>query len=181
MMQDPEVLSAINPVHALRFVLENGKLGLIVLGAVFLAVTGAEALYADMGHFGKRPIQLAWLFVAFPALLLTYFGQGALVLSRPEAIENPFFLLFPAWALLPVVVLATLATIIASQAVITGAFSLTQQAVQLHMLPRMKIRHTSDQHQGQIYLPGVNQWLMFAVLALVVGFGSSSSLSLIHI
>lgn len=177
MLQDPEVLSAVNPVHAVRFVIDNGKLGLIVLGAVFLAVTGAEALYADMGHFGKKPIQLAWLFVAFPALLLTYFGQGALVLSRPHAIENPFFLMFPQWALLPVVVLATLATIIASQAVITGAFSLTQQAVQLHMLPRMKIRHTSEEHQGQIYLPGVNQWLMLAVLALVVIFGSSSALA----
>ncbi|SMO83618.1 potassium transporter Kup [Paracoccus laeviglucosivorans] len=177
MAQDTEVLAALNPIHAMRFVIDNGQLGLIVLGAVFLAVTGAEALYADMGHFGKKPIQMAWLFVAFPALLLTYFGQGALVLSRPEAIENPFYLLFPSWALLPVVVLATLATVIASQAVITGAFSLTQQAVQLRMLPRMKIRHTSEEHHGQIYMPGVNRWLMIAVLALVVIFGSSSSLA----
>lgn len=177
MVQDPQVLAAVNPVHALRFVTENGTLGLIVLGSVFLAVTGAEALYADMGHFGRKPIQMAWLFVAFPALLLTYFGQGALLLSRPEALENPFYLLFPHWALLPVVVLATLATIIASQAVITGAYSLTQQAIQLRMLPRMKIRHTSHEHQGQIYLPGVNRWLMIAVLALVALFGSSSSLA----
>ncbi|MTH65623.1 potassium transporter Kup [Paracoccus shanxieyensis] len=177
MLQAPEVLAALNPVHAVRFVASNGQLGLIVLGAVFLAVTGAEALYADMGHFGKKPIQLAWIFVAFPALLLTYFGQGALVLSRPEALENPFYLLFPSWALLPVVLLATLATIIASQAVITGAFSLTQQAVQLHMLPRLKIRHTSEEHHGQIYLPSINRWLMVAVLTLVVTFGSSSSLA----
>lgn len=177
MVQDTEVLAALNPVHAMRFVIGNGQLGVIVLGAVFLAVTGAEALYADMGHFGRKPIQMAWLFVAFPSLLLTYFGQGALVLSRPEAIEDPFFLMFPSWALLPVVVLATLATVIASQAVITGAFSLTQQAVQLRMLPRMKIRHTSEEHQGQIYMPGVNRWLMVAVLALVVIFGSSSSLA----
>ncbi|WP_323718064.1 potassium transporter Kup [Paracoccus aminovorans] len=176
-LQDPEVLAALNPAHALRFLMDNGKLGLIVLGAVFLAVTGAEALYADMGHFGRKPIQLAWLFMAFPALLLTYFGQGALVLSRPETMANPFFHLFPAWALLPVVILATLATIIASQAVITGAYSLTRQAVQLRMLPRMKIRHTSDEHQGQIYMPGVNRWLMLAVLALVTLFGSSSSLA----
>ncbi|HWL57318.1 MAG TPA: potassium transporter Kup [Paracoccus sp. (in: a-proteobacteria)] len=175
--QDPEVLAALNPVHALSFVVGNGQLGLIVLGAVFLAVTGAEALYADMGHFGRKPIQMAWIFVAFPALLLTYFGQGALLLSNPGAIANPFYLLFPGWALLPVVILATLATIIASQAVITGAYSLTQQAVQLHLLPRMKIRHTSDEHQGQIYMPGVNRWLMYAVLALVVIFGSSSSLA----
>ncbi|MDT1064353.1 potassium transporter Kup [Paracoccus sp. CPCC 101403] len=177
LVQDTEVLAALNPVHAVRFVATNGQLGLVVLGAVFLAVTGAEALYADMGHFGRKPIQMAWLFVAFPALLLTYFGQGALLLSNPAAIDNPFFLMFPNWALLPVVLLATLATIIASQAVITGAYSLTQQAVQLRLLPRMKIRHTSDEHQGQIYMPGVNQWLMISVLALVLIFGSSSSLA----
>ncbi|WP_134681681.1 potassium transporter Kup [Paracoccus ravus] len=177
LIQQPEVLASLNPIHALRFLAQNGQLGLIVLGAVFLAVTGAEALYADMGHFGRKPIQMAWLFVAFPALLLTYFGQGALLLSNPGAIANPFYLLFPDWALIPVVILATLATIIASQAVITGAYSLTQQAVQLHLLPRMKIRHTSDAHQGQIYMPGVNMWLMFAVLSLVVIFGSSSRLA----
>ncbi|UXU75631.1 MULTISPECIES: potassium transporter Kup [unclassified Paracoccus (in: a-proteobacteria)] len=177
MLRDPEVLAALNPLYALHFMLQNGRLGLMVLGAVFLAVTGAEALYADMGHFGRRPIQVAWLFVAFPALLLTYFGQGALVLSNPSAMANPFYLMFPSWALLPVVILATLATIIASQAVITGAYSLTRQAVQLRMFPRMKIRHTSDEHQGQIYMPGVNRWLMVAVLALVVIFGSSSRLA----
>ncbi|WP_347268783.1 potassium transporter Kup [Paracoccus sp. (in: a-proteobacteria)] len=177
LLRAPEVLAAVNPVHAVRFAIGNGTLGLIVLGAVFLAVTGAEALYADMGHFGRKPIQVAWLFVAFPALLLTYFGQGALVLSDPGALENPFFLMFPAWALLPVVLLATMATIIASQAVITGAYSLTRQAVQLRMLPRMKIRHTSDEHLGQIFMPGVNRLLMVAVLALVVIFGSSSGLA----
>ena len=177
MVQAPEVLASLNPMHALNFLLHNGSLGVIVLGSVFLAVTGAEALYADMGHFGRKPIQVAWLFVAFPSLLLTYFGQGALVLSNPQAMENPFFLMFPAWALLPVVILATMATIIASQAVITGAYSLTQQAVQLRMLPRMKIRHTSDEHQGQIYMPGVNRWLMIAVLVLVIIFGSSSRLA----
>ncbi len=177
MLDDPEVLTAVNPVHAIRFVMDNGRLGLVVLGAVFLAVTGAEALYADMGHFGRKPIQMAWLFVAFPSLLLTYFGQGALLLTQPQAMANPFFLMFPGWALLPVVLLATMATIIASQAVITGTYSLTQQAVQLRLLPRMKIRHTSDEHQGQIYMPGVNRWLMCAVLALVVIFGSSSSLA----
>ncbi len=177
MVQAPEVLASLNPVHAVNFLIHNGSLGVIVLGSVFLAVTGAEALYADMGHFGRKPIQVAWLFVAFPALLLTYFGQGALVLTNPAAMENPFYLLFPAWATLPVVLLATMATIIASQAVITGAYSLTQQAVQLRMLPRMKIRHTSDEHQGQIYMPGVNRWLMIAVLVLVIIFGSSSKLA----
>lgn len=177
MAQAPQVLAALNPAHAVQFLLQNGGLGLIVLGSVFLAVTGAEALYADMGHFGRKPIQMAWLFVAFPALLLTYFGQGALVLSNPTAMENPFYLLFPEWALLPVVILATMATIIASQAVITGAYSLTRQAVQLRMLPRMKIRHTSDEHQGQIYMPGVNRWLLIAVLVLVAMFGSSSRLA----
>ena len=176
-LQAPGVLAALNPVHALRFATGNGHLGLVVLGAVFLAVTGAEALYADMGHFGRRPIQIAWLFVAFPALLLAYFGQGALVLSDPGAMANPFFHMFPGWALLPVVILATLATIIASQAVITGAYSLTRQAVQLRMLPRMRIRHTSDEHRGQIYMPGVNRLLMVAVLALVAVFGSSSGLA----
>jgi len=176
-IRNPDVLAALNPIHALNFVLGNGRLGLIVLGAAFLAVTGAEALYADMGHFGRKPIQLAWLFVAFPALALTYFGQGALVLSNPAAMVNPFFHLFPGWALLPVVILATMATIIASQAVITGAYSLTRQAVQLRMLPRMKIRHTSDEHEGQIFVPGVNLWLMIAVLALVMTFGNSSGLA----
>jgi KUP system potassium uptake protein len=175
--QRPEVLAALNPVQAVQFLAANGKLGLVVLGAVFLAVTGAEALYADMGHFGRRPIQMAWLFVALPALLLNYFGQGALVLSDPATMENPFFRLFPDNLLLPVVALATAATIIASQAVISGAFSLTRQAIQLRLLPRMRIRHTSDAQEGQIYMPAVNQALMVAVLVLVVTFGSSSALA----
>jgi len=175
--QVPQVLAALNPLQAVQFLADNGKLGLVVLGAVFLAVTGAEALYADMGHFGRKPIQLAWIFVALPALLLNYFGQGALVLSDPAAMENPFFRLFPEAILLPVVGLATAATIIASQAVISGAFSLTRQAIQLRLLPRMRIRHTSDAQEGQIYMPAVNQALMVTVLVLVVAFGSSSALA----
>ncbi|WP_420342354.1 potassium transporter Kup [Paenirhodobacter sp.] len=177
MADDPSVLAALNPAHAVMFLVHNGMIGLTVLGAVFLAVTGAEALYADMGHFGRQPIRLAWFIVAFPALILNYFGQGALVLQHPKNLANPFYLLFPDWALLPVVLLATLATIIASQAVITGAFSLTQQAVQLKLLPRMKIRHTSEHQQGQIFMPAVNMWLMFGVLVLVVMFDTSSALA----
>lgn len=173
----PEVLRAFNPAHAIGFLTGNGLLGLIVLGAVFLAVTGAEALYADMGHFGRRPIQCAWIFVAFPALLLNYFGQGALVLNDPSALENPFFRLYSETILLPVVILATAATIIASQAVISGAYSLTRQAIQLRLLPRMRIRHTSDEQEGQIYMPAVNTCLLVAVIALVVAFGNSSSLA----
>ena len=173
----PEVLAALNPVHAVAFLAGNGMLGLIVLGAAFLAVTGAEALYADMGHFGRKPIQLAWLVVAFPALLLNYFGQGALILKDPAALENPFFRLYPEALLLPVVILATAATIIASQAVISGAYSLTRQAIQLRLLPRMRIRHTSEDQEGQIYMPAVNAALLVAVLVLVVTFGSSSSLA----
>ena len=173
----PEVIGALNPIHAVRFVTGNGILGLIVLGAVFLAVTGAEALYADMGHFGRRPIQVAWIFVAFPALLLNYFGQGALVLDDPTALENPFFRLYPDTILLPVVLLATAATIIASQAVISGAYSLTRQAIQLRLLPRMRIRHTSDEQEGQIYMPAVNTCLLLAVITLVLAFGTSSSLA----
>ena len=174
---DPSVLASLNPVHAARFLQTHGKLGLVVLGAVFLAVTGAEALYADLGHFGRKPIQLAWLVVAFPALILNYLGQGAALLADPTTIENPFFLMYPAQALLPVVGLATCATIIASQAVITGAFSLTRQAIQLRLFPRMKIRHTSETQAGQIYLPSVNSFLLVAVLALVLAFGSSSALA----
>lgn len=176
-MDAPQVLAALNPWEAISFLVRNGTLGLVVLGAVFLAVTGAEALYADMGHFGRRPIQLAWVFVALPSLLLNYFGQGALILKDPSALENPFFRLYPGHALLPVVLLATAATIIASQAVISGAFSLTRQAIQLRLLPRMRIRHTSDAQEGQIYMPAVNQGLMLAVLVLVVIFGSSSALA----
>jgi KUP system potassium uptake protein len=145
---NPAVLLAINPVHAVTFLMHNGALGFVVLGAVFLAVTGAEALYADLGHFGRGPIQLAWVAVAFPALTLNYFGQGAMVLADPATESDPFFLLYPQWALLPVVFIATAATIIASQAVITGAYSLTRQAIQLRLLPRMRIMHTSEAAGG---------------------------------
>lgn len=173
----PEVLAALNPLWAAGFLAHNGTLGLIVLGAVFLAVTGAEALYADMGHFGRRPIQLAWIVVALPSLLLNYFGQGALILNSPATLENPFFRLYSESLVLPVVILATAATIIASQAVISGAFSLTRQAIQLRLLPRMRIRHTSDEQEGQIYMPAVNHGLMVAVLVLVLAFGNSSALA----
>ncbi len=176
-LDDPSVMAALNPLHAVRFMLHHGVIGLVTLGAVFLAVTGAEALYADLGHFGRKPIQMAWVFVAFPALAINYLGQGALLLAHPEKIENPFFLLYPDWALLPVVILATLATIIASQAVITGAYSLTRQAIQLRLLPRMRILHTSAEHAGQIYMPGVNTLLLCGVLVLVLLFGSSSKLA----
>ena len=174
---DPSVLAAINPIHAIRFVAGNGTIGLIALGAVFLAVTGAEALYADLGHFGRGPIQTAWIFMAFPSLALNYLGQGALVLADPAALESPFFLLYPDWALGPMVAVATVATIIASQAVITGAYSLTRQAIQLRLLPRMKVRHTSESQAGQIYMPAVNLLLMAGVLGLVVSFASSSKLA----
>ncbi len=177
LLNDPSILEAINPLHAIRFAVGNGTLGLIALGAVFLAVTGAEALYADLGHFGRRPIQVAWLFAAFPSLVINYLGQGALLLADPKALENPFFLLYPSWALLPIVILATLATIIASQAVITGAFSLTRQAIQLKLLPRMRVHHTSEAQEGQIYMPGVNGLLLIGVLLLVLAFGSSSKLA----
>ena len=149
----------------------------MTLGAVFLAVTGAEALYADLGHFGRHPIQFAWLVVVLPALTLNYFGQGALVLTNPQAIENPFFLLYPDWALLPMVLLATVATVIASQAVITGAYSLTRQAIQLGLLPRLEIRHTSETQVGQIFMPRVNTLLLVGVLLLVALFRSSGALA----
>ena len=174
---DPSVLAAFNPLYAVRFLVSHGIVGLFTLGAVFLAVTGAEALYADLGHFGRRPIQAAWIAVVLPALALNYFGQGALVLANPKTIENPFFLLYPDWALLPMVALATIATVIASQAVITGAYSLTQQAVQLGLLPRFEIRHTSETQVGQIYMPRVNLLLLVGVLLLVVLFRSSSALA----
>ncbi len=174
---DPGVFAALNPVHAVRFMLDHGMVGLVALGAVFLAVTGAEALYADLGHFGKKPIRVAWAVIVFPALALNYLGQGAMVLADPSRLESPFFLLFPEWTLLPIVILATLATIIASQAVITGAFSLTRQAIQLRLLPRLEIRHTSADQEGQIYMPQVNYLLMIGVLLLVVLFGSSSKLA----
>lgn len=177
---DIGVLAAFNPYHAALFVLDHGVIGLLVLGSVFLAVTGAEALYADMGHFGRLPIRAAWLFFVFPCLALNYLGQGAFILKNmadAKAIANPFFLLAPQWALLPLVLLTTLATIIASQAVITGAFSLTQQAVQLGLLPRLEIRHTSETQLGQIYIPTVNRMLAIGVLALVLMFKTSSALA----
>ncbi len=175
--EEPQILGAFNPRYAVTFLLNNGFVGLTVLGLVFLAVTGAEALYADLGHFGRKPIQAAWLAVALPALTLNYLGQGALVLGRPAAIENPFFLMYPSWALWPLVLLTTAATVIASQAVITGAFSITRQAVQLGLLPRFGIHHTSGEMAGQIYLPRVNWLLLIAVLLLVVIFKSSSALA----
>src|SRR2546423_10723222 len=173
----PSVLYALNPWHAVSFLGSHGTVGLVTLGAVFLAVTGAEALYADLGHFGRHPIQFAWLALVLPALALNYFGQGALVLSNPKAIENPFFLLYPDWALLPMVALATAATVIASQAVITGAYSLTRQAIQLGLLPRLEIRHTSETQVGQIFMPRVNTLLLVGALLLVALFRSSSALA----
>jgi KUP system potassium uptake protein len=174
---DMSVLAALNPVHGVLFVLEHKMIGLVTLGAVFLAVTGGEALYADLGHFGRAPIQSAWLGLVLPSLVLNYFGQGALVLSHPESAEDPFFQLYPDWALIPIVTLATAATVIASQAVITGAFSLTHQAVQLGLVPRMEIRYTSATHSGQIFLPKINWMLLAGVLALVLMFRSSSALA----
>ena len=176
-IRTPDVIAAINPFYAGHFFVENGGRGFLVLGAVFLVVTGGEALYADMGHFGLRPIRLAWFGLVLPALLLNYFGQGALLLHHPDAAETLFYRLAPSWGLYPLVVLATLATVIASQAVISGAFSLTRQAVQLGYSPRVRIRHTSAQEIGQIYIPGINWALMFACIGLVVGFRSSSNLA----
>jgi KUP system potassium uptake protein len=171
------VFAAINPLYAISFVSSHGTIGLVTLGAVFLVVTGGEALYADLGHFGRKPIQFAWLGVVLPALLINYFGQGALVLSNPEAIKNPFYLLVPAPLLLPMVVLATMATVIASQAVITGTFSLVRQAIQLGLLPRFAIVHTSEDYHGQIYVPRVNWLLLLGVLLLVAIFHTSSALA----
>jgi KUP system potassium uptake protein len=171
------VFASVNPLYGLRFFINHSGVALAVLGTVCLAVTGAEALYADMGHFGRKPIQRAWLYLVFPALWLNYLGQGALILSDPKAIENPFYLLAPDWLLLPLVGMATLATIIASQAVITGAFSLTRQAIQLGLLPRLAITHTSEQQSGQIYMPRVNWILLVTVLLLVLSFQSSSALA----
>lgn len=173
----PEILAALNPVHAAAFCLNNGWLAFVAFGAVVLAVTGGEALYADMGHFGAKPIRLAWYACVLPALTLNYLGQGALLLSNPLAISNPFYLLFPPWALYPAVGLATMATVIASQAVISGVFSMTKQAIQLGFLPRMQIKYTSDRKIGQIYIPFVNWTLLIAVVMAVLGFGSSSSLA----
>jgi len=174
---DPGFLWALNPYYGISFLLHHGIVGLYTLGAVFLAVTGAEALYADLGHFGRRPIQVAWLAVVLPSLAVNYLGQGALVYANPQALANPFFLMYPDWALIPMVVLATAATVIASQAVITGAYSLTSQAIQLGLLPRFEVRHTSAHQAGQIYMPRVNSFLLLGVLLLVALFRSSSALA----
>ena len=176
-MQAPKVLAAFSPWYAVEFFINNRWTGFIVLGAVFLCVTGAEALYADMGHFGIKPIRRGWFAVVFPALLLNYFGQGALLLNDPAAAVNPFYLLAPKWMLIPLVVLATTAAVIASQALIAGAFSLTMQAIQLGYFPRLVINHTSHAEKGQIYMPQVNWTLMVASVGLVLGFGSSSNLA----
>lgn len=174
---DPGIVHAINPIFAVKFLLTHGVIGLVILGAVFLAVTGGEALYADLGHFGRKPIQTAWFYFVLPCLLLNYFGQGALVLSHPEAIENPFYRMVPDSVLVPLICLATAATVIASQAVITGAFSLVRQAIQLGLLPRFEVRYTSESHAGQIYLPRVNIMLLIGVLLLVGLFRTSSGLA----
>ncbi|ORL49709.1 potassium transporter Kup [Pseudomonas putida] len=175
--QSPEVLKAFNPGWAVNFFVVHPGMGVAILGAVVLALTGAEALYADMGHFGRKPIARAWFILVLPALVLNYFGQGALLLQNPEAARNPFYLLAPSWALLPLVGLATMATVIASQAVISGAFSLTRQAIQLGYIPRMQIQHTSSDEQGQIYIGAVNWTLMVGVVLLVIGFESSGALA----
>jgi KUP system potassium uptake protein len=177
LLDDPSIVAAFNPAYGVAFLLSHGTAGLLALGAVFLAVTGAEALYADMGHFGRQPIRAAWFGLVLPALALNYLGQGAMLLAHPERIENPFFLLYPSWALLPMVLLATVATVIASQAVITGTFSITQQAMQLGLLPRMRVLRTSETEKGQIYIPRVNWWLLIAVVFLAVLFKSSGALA----
>jgi len=177
MVEQPIVLTAVDPRHAIAFFGDHGWHGFAVLGAVFLVVTGGEALYADMGHFGRRPIRIAWFALVLPALLLNYFGQGALLLSNPTAAEQPFFLLAPEWALFPLVGLATAAAIIASQALISGAFSLTRQAIQLGYSPRLDIEHTSSREMGQVYVPQVNWALMLSTIAIVIGFGSSTALA----
>ncbi|MEN5304863.1 MULTISPECIES: potassium transporter Kup [unclassified Pseudomonas] len=175
--QSPEVLKAFNPAWAVNFFVVHPGMGVAILGAVVLALTGAEALYADMGHFGRKPIARAWFALVLPALVINYFGQGALLLQNPDAARNPFYLLAPGWALLPMVGLATMATVIASQAVISGAFSLTRQAIQLGYIPRMQIQHTSSDEQGQIYIGAVNWTLMVGVVLLVIGFESSGALA----
>jgi len=178
---NPRVLNALNPYYAMKFLMTHGMIGLVTLGAVFLVATGSEALYNDLGHFGRKPIQTAWLYLVLPSLLLNYFGQGALMLAKPETVANPFYLLFPDWALYPMVALATMATVIASQAVITGAYSITRQAMQLGFLPRMEVRHTSESLAGQIYMPRVNWLLLVGVLLLVFMFRSSSDLAAAYV
>ena len=175
--REPGVFWALNPYYALQYLASHGHAALLALGAVFLAVTGAEALFADLGHFGRKPIQRAWLGLVFPSLMLNYLGQGALVMHDPDAAAEPFFRMVPEWGVLPLVILATCATVIASQANITGAFSLSRQAVQLGLLPRLEVRHTSEEHSGQIYLPQVNTLIMIGVIVLVLAFKSSSAIA----
>ena len=177
-VHEPSVLQALVPHHAVMFFVHNGKLGIFAMGAVVLSITGAEALYSDMGHFGKRPIRLVWFFLVLPCLMLNYLGQGALVLSDPSTAENPFYKLVPAALLIPMIILATMATIVASQAVISGTFSMARQAVQLGYLPRMQILHTSKEEVGQIYLPWVNRILLVLAIAVVLGFRSSENLEI---
>lgn len=176
-IREPQVLQAVSPHHAAQFLLREGYNGFLILGSVFLVVTGGESLYTDMGHFGRRPIRLTWFVLVMPTLLLHYFGQGAFLLSNPRGVENPFFLMAPSWALYPLIALSTAATIIASQAVISGAFSLTRQASMLGFWPRVRVDHTSAQEIGQVYVPSINWALMFATVALVLGFRSSSALA----
>ncbi len=176
-VDNPSVLEAVNPVHAVDFFVNGGWEAYLVLGSVFLVVTGGEALYADMGHFGRKPIRLGWFVMVLPALLVTYFGQGALIIGDPASVENPFFEMAPDWFVLPLTALATMATVIASQALISGAYSLTMQAIQLDYTPRMKINHTSEDQMGQIYLPTINWALMVSCIALVIGFRSSTNLA----
>lgn len=177
LVREPTVLAALNPLYGLEFFRENGGRAFLVLGSVFLVVTGGEALYTDMGHFGRRPIRRAWFGLVLPALMLNYLGQGALLIRTPEAYHNPFYSMVPSWGLYPIVVLATAATVIASQALISGAFSLTMQAVQLGYMPRMEIKHTSASQFGQVYIPAVNWLLMIACIGLVLGFRTSSHLA----
>lgn len=176
-LHSPDVLQAVNPLFAAKFFINNHWTAFVALGAVVLAVTGGEALYADMGHFGRKPIRLAWFGFVLPALVLNYFGQGALILHDPSAVKNPFYMLAPEWFMYPLIALATISTVVASQAVISGAFSVSRQAQQLGYMPRMLVQHTSESEKGQIYLPRVNWLLMIAVMGLVVGFGSSSNLA----
>ena len=175
--KNPGVLAAINPYYSFAFLIEHKFAAFITLGAVVLCVTGGEALYADMGHFGRKPIRMAWFSLVWPALLLNYFGQGALLLTNPEAVKNPFYLMVPEWALLPMIALASVAAVIASQAVISGAFSLTKQAIQLGYLPRFAINHTSEREEGQIYVPFVNWFMLAAIVLLVLGFKNSTNLA----
>ncbi len=175
--QHPGVLKALSPTYGAQFFFDHGSVAFIALASVVLAVTGAEALYADMGHFGCSPIRRAWFLLVFPALTLNYLAQGSLILRSPKAIANPFFLLLPAWAQIPMVILATVATVIASQSVISGAFSVTHQAVQLGFLPRLTIRHTSSREIGQVYAPAINRLLFVTAVAIVIAFGSSAALA----